>query len=168
MKRVDPVEKASYWLRRNLSEVPAGRRSEILRLLGDVASDLVACEYAGKEPRGESEARRFGEEWFRHSIGSLRKQSFAGILFDGRWRCLARKVFGECSSVACTIVPRQLAEWTFVHPATVLFLAHNHPSGNPVPSLGDGNVDRRVKMAFEPFQVAVETYVVVPDKVVKV
>ena len=52
VKRVDPVEKTSYWLRRNLSEVPAGRRSEILRLLGDVASDLVACEYAGKEPRG--------------------------------------------------------------------------------------------------------------------
>jgi DNA repair protein RadC len=156
----DPVENTAYWLRRNFRTVPKDRRAELLPILGDLQGEIVAQETTGHKFEGEKDAEAFAMEWFSNTIGFRRVENFAGILFDADFRLLDCKLLTSGATTAVAITRRELAEWIFRFPTSLLLLAHNHPSGSDRPSMGDFVLSNEIRQLLSRFQVSVWCYIV--------
>ncbi len=60
--------------------------------------------------------------------------------------------------------PREVARKRFARMPSVVILAHNHPSGDPEPSLADIEVTRRLKQALALLDVQVLDHIIVGDR----
>jgi DNA repair protein RadC len=72
----------------------------------------------------------------------VRQEVVIALLLDGENRLLDEKVIAEGTPTQATVYIRRVLEEALRASAASLVLAHNHPSGNPNPSLGDDETTR--------------------------
>lgn len=93
-------------------------------------------------------------------LAHLDHEHFAVAFMDAQLRLIAfEEMFaGTLSEVA--VYPREIARRALACNAAAVFLAHNHPSGDPTPSRADEALTYRVRYALEPLNVRLIDHVI--------
>jgi len=104
---------------------------------------------------------------FSHFYPSLRlvpHEKFIALLLDGRHRVLREEVVSQGTLTASLVHPREVFRPALRESAAALILVHNHPSGDPTPSVEDREVTLRLVRAGELLGVRVIDHVVVAER----
>jgi DNA repair protein RadC len=85
-----------------------------------------------------------------HSIiGGSDREEFLVLLLNARHRVTHANRVAIGTLSATTVHPREVFKGAILANAAAVIVAHNHPSGDPSPSLDDIKVTRRLKVAGE-------------------
>ena len=109
---------------------------------------------------------RCGADIFHHYHGrlrDLRKEQFWAVLLDGKNRVLREERVSEGSLTASLVHPREVFAPAIRESAGALVFVHNHPSGDPTPSVEDVEITRRLCAVAELVGIRVLDHVVVGD-----
>lgn len=88
-------------------------------------------------------------EAFRPKFLRRKNEIICVMFLDGRGRMIYNGVLAEGSVSEVPIYIRKLISLCIEYNAYQVILAHNHPSGNPMPSRNDLVVTRQIAMALE-------------------
>jgi DNA repair protein RadC len=103
---------------------------------------------------------------FRHFHARLRDASaerFLALLLDGRHRVIGESEISRGTLTASLVHPREVFRPALRAGAAALVVVHNHPSGDPTPSLEDRRVTERLARAGELLGVPLLDHVVVAE-----
>lgn len=116
--------------------------NEILRL----AKEITAARLIRAGPQVTSS--ELARDFLGHLIGSYEREVFVVIFLDVRHRIIAYEELFQ-GTINCTAVyPREIVKRVLFHNAAAVILAHNHPSGDPIPSSSDQTLTARLKDAL--------------------
>ena len=88
-------------------------------------------------------------------------EQFRVLFLDNRNRLIADEVQGRGTVNHTPVYPREVARRALELGATALILVHNHPSGDPSPSVEDVAMTREVKAAVALLGVVLHDHVIV-------
>ena len=88
-------------------------------------------------------------------------ESFFVLLLDARHRVLAVRAVSTGGLASAPVHPREVFAPAIRERAAAVVVAHNHPSGDPVPSVDDRRVTERLRQAGELVGIDVLDHVVV-------
>ena len=77
------------------------------------------------------------------------RERFLTLALDGRHRAIGLEEVSVGSMTASLIHPREVFKGLILANAAAFIAVHNHPSGDPAPSIEDREVTRRLKAAGE-------------------
>lgn len=83
------------------------------------------------------------------------------LFLNAKNRLLCDEVMGEGSVKETQIYPREIMRRALEVGATALILAHNHPSGDPMPSEGDVEATRRIAGAGRALDIHIHDHVII-------
>jgi DNA repair protein RadC len=89
------------------------------------------------------------------------RESFFALLLDGRHRILGLRLVSTGSLESAPVHPREVFAAAIREGAAAMVVAHNHPSGDPTPSVEDRMVTERLKQVGELVGIEVLDHVVV-------
>ncbi len=115
----------------------------------------------------EGDPIRGPEDLFRHFHASLRDaphERFLVVLLDGRHRVLREVLTSQGTLTASLVHPREVFRPALREGAAALVVVHNHPSGDPSPSVEDREVTRRLVRAGALLGVPLLDHVVVAER----
>jgi DNA repair protein RadC len=90
-----------------------------------------------------------------------KKEIFIIFYLDTKLRVIAREIVSIGILNASLIHPREVFRGAIIHAADSIIMAHNHPSGDPEPSLADREVTKLLKKAGELLGIPVKDHVIV-------
>ncbi len=91
------------------------------------------------------------------------REHFLAIFLDGRNRPCAWQRVSTGTATASLVHPREVFQPAVLVGAVSLVIAHNHPSGDPVPSPEDASVTRRLAEAGQILGIHLVDHVVVGE-----
>ena len=94
-----------------------------------------------------------------------REEVFCCLFLDTTHQVLAFEELFSGTLNAATVYPREVVKRALSHNAAAVIFAHNHPSGNPEPSLADRKLTERLTAALESVDIRVLDHLVVGDGV---
>ncbi len=97
----------------------------------------------------------------RGRLGSLRHEQFVLLLTDSRRRLIKEVLIARGSLTAATVHPREVLLPAIRESAHGIVLAHNHPSGDPLPSESDLELTRRISVVANALGVELLDHVVI-------
>jgi DNA repair protein RadC len=97
---------------------------------------------------------------FRGRLPQLDREMFYALLLDGKNRVRGEVRVSEGSLTAALVHPREVFAPAVREAAASLILVHNHPSGDPTPSLEDGAITQRLRQAGDLVGIRVLDHVV--------
>ena len=86
-------------------------------------------------------------DYLVHSMRDLKREVFIAIFLDASHGIINSQIIAEGTIASNTIYPRELIKPALDHHAAALVVAHNHPSGNLMPSEADINLTRQLFQA---------------------
>jgi DNA repair protein RadC len=101
--------------------------------------------------------------WVRPALVGLRRETFRVLCLDARSRLLREVVASEGSVDSCHVDPREIFAPAIACRASAVILVHNHPSGDPEPSLHDVQLTQQLRQAGELLCIRVIDHVVVSE-----
>ena len=101
--------------------------------------------------------------WVRPSLAGLRRETFRVLCVDARSRLLREVIACEGSVDSCHVDPREVFAPAICCRASAVVLVHNHPSGDPEPSLQDVQLTQQLRAAGELLCIRVIDHVVVTE-----
>lgn len=78
-------------------------------------------------------------------LAGLDREAFAVLFLDSRHCVLAFEIMFYGTVNGTTVHPREIARAALKHNAVAVIVAHNHPSGDPQPSLSDVQLTDRLR-----------------------
>jgi len=167
---VKPLAKALIRRFGSFAEVLAaepGRLAEIDGVGPGVVADLKLMEAAGQRlARGAIAERPVLSSWeavleyCRVTMAFSAREQFRVLFLDKRNRLIADEVQGHGTVDHTPVYPREVARRALELAATVVILAHNHPSGDPAPSKADIAMTREVVAVLAPLRIVVHDHVI--------
>jgi len=145
-----------------------------LRTFEDMSDDrayrvLATAEYGRRAgiARLQRGARfRSGADIYQHfgpKLRDLPKEQFYAVLLDGKNRVMREERISEGSLTASLVHPREVFRPAIRESAGALVFVHNHPSGDPTPSVEDVEITRRLCAVADLVGIRVLDHVVVGD-----
>jgi DNA repair protein RadC len=126
-----------------LAEIPGVGLAKACRLKAALAlaSRLDHRALQRGEPLGDPEAvsRRIGAP-----LRGLEREVFVAIAVDVKHRVIGSRRIAEGGVTAVSLEARDVFMWLVREGASGMILVHNHPSGDPTPSLDDEHLTRRL------------------------
>ena len=104
------------------------------------------------------------EHYFRPRLREFQRESFHVLLLDGRHRLIGLEAVSIGTLTASLVHPREVFREAIRRAAAAMLLVHNHPSGDPVPSIEDRDVTRRLQAAGELLGIRVLDHVIVAEE----
>ena len=129
-----------------------------LRLIREVARRYL------EERAGESDVIRDSQalrEFLTMKIGSRRRECFVAIYLNAKNRVAHSEILFEGSLTSSVVYPREVVRVAIAHKAAAVVFAHNHPSGDPTPSVEDIRVTRRLVSALRVMNITVHEHLIV-------
>lgn len=144
---------------------------ESLPGLGPVkAATLVAAFELGRRVATQKLERGVAlsspQDVHRHFAPRLRDEPcehFLAVLLDGRHRVLGDVAVSRGTLTSSLVHPREVFRPAIRQAAAAVVLVHNHPSGDPAPSLEDRRVTVRLREAGELVGIRVVDHVIVAE-----
>ncbi len=96
-------------------------------------------------------------------LGSLRREVFHVLCFNARNVLVHDARVAQGTMNSCPVDPREVFSAALASRATAIVLAHNHPSGDPEPSVQDMGLTRQLISAAQLLNIKVLDHVVVGD-----
>lgn len=78
-------------------------------------------------------------------LDGLEQEAFIVLHLNARGRLMGYHEAGRGSSTAVTVHPAQVFQTAIANGAHAIILGHNHPSGDPRPSVADRDITRRLQ-----------------------
>lgn len=88
-------------------------------------------------------------------------EQFRTLFLDSRNRLLADEVMGTGSISHAPVYPREVVKRALELHATALILVHNHPSGDPTPSLDDVEMTHEIQSAARILGITLHDHIVI-------
>jgi DNA repair protein RadC len=92
-----------------------------------------------------------------------RHETVVALLLDGQNHLLDEKVISEGTSTQSTVYVRRVLEEALRASAVAIVLAHNHPSGDPTPSLGDDETTQDLNKGAKIIGLVLIDHVIITD-----
>ena len=99
-------------------------------------------------------------DYLYHSMRDLRKEHFKVLFLDPKNQILEEKTLFEGTD-SSAVYPREIMKDALRCDATALIFVHNHPSGDPDPSLCDREITRELVFAARVMQLKVLDHIVI-------
>jgi DNA repair protein RadC len=158
----------------SLPRLAAAEFGEVAALpgLGPVRAASVGAAFGLARRLAEERCRpgtavRGGEDVarvVREAARGARRESFYLLLLDARHRVTGLRVVSVGGLDSAPVHPREVFGPAVREGAAAVVVAHNHPSGDPVPSAEDRRVTERLREAGELLGIALLDHVVVGDE----
>lgn len=109
----------------------------------------VAVRDVGRSARIATSIQRPLEvvEFLRRVVRDDAREHFVALYLDGRHRPIAHQVVSIGTASASLVHPREVFQPAILVGACAVIVAHNHPSGDPSPSLEDREITQRLAQA---------------------
>lgn len=88
---------------------------------------------------------QLASDFLSHLIGSDEREIFLVIFLDAQHRIIAYEELFQGTINCSPVHPREIVKRVLFHNAAAVILAHNHPSGDPAPSVNDQQVTAHIK-----------------------
>ncbi len=131
-----------------------------IKLVQEVARELLKEKIIDK-PIYKSSQEVF--DYLYHSMRDLKKELFKVIYLNSQNQIIDTADLFEGTINSSSISPRQVMESAIKHNATSLIFVHNHPSGNPEPSLNDKEITRDLLYAASIMQIKVLDHIIIGE-----
>lgn len=153
-----------------LSRLDPGELRARFALASPAAARLAAAFALGREVeraqrphRASMRSPRRVYEAVAAEVRGLERERFLVLLLDGKHRLKRLEVVSEGTLTTSLVHPREVFRAAVRESAAAVVVAHNHPSGDPEPSLEDLEVTRRLIDVGRLVGVPVLDHVVVGD-----
>jgi DNA repair protein RadC len=100
-------------------------------------------------------------DYLCHALRDLKTERFKVIFLDPKNQVIEEKTLFEGTVDSSAVYPREVIKDALRYEASALIFAHNHPSGDPEPSLCDREVTRDLVFAARVVQIKVLDHIVV-------
>jgi DNA repair protein RadC len=134
-------------------------------MLGIKLIKAVSDRYLAKKVMGKN-AITNARELFNYLNGAIRdktRECFLVIFLDSKNRVIAMETLSEGTLTASSVYPREVIRAALQHHAAALIFAHNHPSGEPQPSVEDMAVTRQLVFAGRVMGITVHEHLIIGD-----
>ena len=91
------------------------------------------------------------------------KEQFVVILLNNKNKVIGTEVVSEGSLNSSIVHPREVYAPAMLHHAAAIMVAHNHPSGDPKPSLEDEEVTRMLSRSGKVLGIPMIDHVIIGD-----
>jgi DNA repair protein RadC len=116
-----------------------------------------------KNPQILDTPEKYGSYLVNHFLGRLKETVFL-LCLDAKYKCIGCYLVGEGDVNSANVPVRRMVELALNANATLVVLAHNHPSGVAIPSVEDLETTRQLATALGPMDIALLDHVVVADE----
>lgn len=130
------------------------------------ASTMLADRLAAEPMRLVGERLTGGASVFRHFHGRLRTldvEQFHAIFLNGKHRVIGEHLVSQGTLTASPVHPREVFRPAIQRAAAAIVLVHNHPSGDPSPSVDDLDITRRLVQVGDVVGIRILDHVIVGD-----
>ena len=131
---------------------------EIIRLIR-VSAIKLAKGYVASRPVLENPQRLL--EYLIAAMGYERVEQFRTLYFNPANYLLDDFVHGIGTVNEVTVYPREIIRRAIEQHATALILVHNHPSGNPDPSMRDLEMTNQILSVANVFSISLYDHIIV-------
>jgi DNA repair protein RadC len=100
-------------------------------------------------------------DYLYHALRDLKKEQFKVIFLDTKNQVIEEKTLFEGTVDSSAVYPREVIRDALLCEASALIFAHNHPSGDPEPSLCDKEITRELVFAARLIQIRVLDHVII-------
>jgi DNA repair protein RadC len=129
-----------------------------LKLAQAAASRLLRGELAAKDLLNSWEALT---DYLRAAFGHEKTEQFHVLFLDARSRLIADEIMGRGTINHAPVYPREIARRALELHASLVILAHNHPSGSTNASRDDIAATLEIRRALQPLGVKVHDHLIV-------
>ncbi len=149
-----------------LSRAPVGELMKVKGMGQAKAIELKAAfALAARLARSEAESRAIGDaadiaSLLGEEMRLLDYESVRVVCLNTKHMVLAVEEISRGTLNESLFHPREALRPAVTRQAFAVILVHNHPSGNPAPSMSDHEVTRRMKQAGELLQIALLDHVI--------
>jgi DNA repair protein RadC len=102
-------------------------------------------------------------DYLYHALRDLGREKFKVIFLDTKNRVIEEKTLFEGTVDSSAVYPREVIKDALRYEASALIFAHNHPSGDPEPSLSDKEITRDLVFAARVIQIRVLDHIIIGD-----
>lgn len=100
-------------------------------------------------------------DYLFHSLRDLKKEKFKVLFLDVKNQIIEEKTLFEGTVDASAVYPREIMKEALKQNASALIFVHNHPSGDPEPSLCDKEITRELVFAASVMQLKVLDHIII-------
>jgi DNA repair protein RadC len=147
---------------RELSQVP-GMRDAAVSLINSAAAIGRRAALERIRERDLLDDHGAVELYLRTTLRCRAAEEARGLFLDARNRLICDLVLSRGTVSHTPLYPREVVRHALVLNASALILAHNHPSGDPSPSVADIATSRRIALALAAVNVALHDHLIVGD-----
>jgi DNA repair protein RadC len=102
-------------------------------------------------------------DYLYHTLRDKKREIFKVVFLDAQNRIIAIETLFEGTLTASSVYPREVVQAALRHHSAGLFLVHNHPSGEPRPSLEDRLITRQLIHACRVMGITVHEHLIIGD-----
>lgn len=136
--------------------------STLLTLIPQLARYAQVNPQEKKKPGILNKTSLYGD-FLVPQFDNRRNETVILLCMDAKCKYLCHKVVGEGSVNSASIPVRRVVEIALACNASMVVLAHNHPSGLALPSGEDIQTTRQMAMALDAVEVTLVDHIVVAD-----
>ncbi len=147
---------------------PVQRIAEVKGAGPAVAQDLkIAHALLERASKAQVRQRAVISSWSqlvnycRMSMAHAQREQFRVLFLDVKNHLIADEVLNEGTIDHAPVYPREVARKALEHAAAAVILVHNHPSGDPKPSVADVAITREIAAALGAISVKVHDHLVI-------
>jgi DNA repair protein RadC len=129
-----------------------------IKLIKAVSERYLASKLEKKNALNNSKALF---DYLYHTIRDKRRECFQVVFLDAKNRVIGTHTLFEGTLTASAIYPREVVLAALNHNAAALIFAHNHPSGDPMPSVDDMTITRQLVFASRVMGITVHEHLVI-------
>lgn len=86
------------------------------------------------------------------------------ILMNNQYRILDMKSISKGGVSETTVDPKIILKFALDKLASSIILVHNHPSGNPTPSMADDKITQKIKQACDNMDIQLTDHIIVAEE----
>ncbi|OGD17121.1 MAG: hypothetical protein A2Y69_03070, partial [Candidatus Aminicenantes bacterium RBG_13_59_9] len=100
-------------------------------------------------------------DYLYHSLRDVKREKFKVLFLDTKNRIIEEKTLFEGTVDSSVVYPREVVKDALRYDASSLIFIHNHPSGDPEPSLSDRQITRELVFAAKVLQLKVLDHIII-------
>lgn len=128
-----------------------------IKLIRAVADRYVENRIVNQNPLSNAKALF---DYLKIRIRDKKTERFESLFLDAKNRVLGTETLFKGTLTASTVYPREVIRAALAHNAAAVIFAHNHPSGDPVPSEADHAITRQLVFACRIMGITVHEHLV--------
>ena len=100
-------------------------------------------------------------DYLYHSLRDLKKENFKVLFLDPKNQIIEEKTLFEGTVDSSAVYPREIMKDALRYDASSLIFVHNHPSGDPEPSLCDREITKELVFSAKVMQLKVLDHIII-------